>query len=91
MRLKLAWTPRARTTASPHDAPPLPPRSTYRQAFVAAAPPAAIAAPPRPAARVGAPMQLNPHGSAHIDADGVFVPEGDPADWDSTSSIPKRR
>ncbi len=85
--------PRSTTVAGGLDvaAPPLPPRSTYRQAFVAAAPPAAIAAPPRPAARVGAPMQLNPHGSAHIDADGVFVPEGDPANWDSTSSIPKRR
>lgn len=53
-------------------------------------PPQAIAAQPqtqpqaRPAAR---PLQLRPPAAGSLREDGAFVPEGDPADWDVTSSI----
>lgn len=49
-------------------------------------PPVAIAPTPapRPQAR---PMQLRAPQAGSLREDGAFVPEGDPADWDVTSSI----
>ncbi len=83
-----------------------PPRSNALAlgALDAGAPPASYAEPYArsaarsnltPSAGIGAPRNLALPGSAHPTAsmrpDGVFVPAGDPADWDTTSSIARTR
>ena len=49
-------------------------------------------APPAP---VGAPRTIGaiaaPRAPATMGADGIFIPEGNPEDWDATSSITRRR
>ncbi len=49
-------------------------------------------APPAP---LGAPRSLGvpaaPRPPASMDANGMFVPEGNPEDWDATSSIARKR
>ena len=68
------------------------------QPYVARAPRQALAAP-TPPAPVGAPMSIGSFANrprplaparGSIDENGTFTPEGDPADWDTTSSIPRR-
>jgi len=44
-----------------------------------------------PPAPVGAPRDLQRRPPATMTADGAFVPEGDPEEWDVTSSIRRRR
>jgi hypothetical protein len=68
-----------------------------------AAPPAPIARPPArqaygPPAGLAPPMSIGAvsarpraPASGTLDDNGTFTPEGDPADWDATSSIPRRR
>ena len=44
-----------------------------------------------PPAPVGAPRNLQARPPATMSADGAFTPEGNPEDWDATSSIARRR
>ena len=60
------------------------PRSPYNPN--ALAPPAPIGAP-RNLGLAATPRAAAPRPSATMREDGVFVPEGNPADWDATSTI----